>query len=144
MYASGRRCYRAFICVNSSSQRPSLCSVRFCFLTLCCFRLTVLLPQVFSISVPYVAMTEILAQHANQLSLVKDQPVRVLDCHRDDWWLVQTIPDNLDNRTQSGGGPGQNGTQPAGPNGMEPAGQNEIFSAEGWVPATLLQPSHSK
>lgn len=94
------------------------------------------LSQVYSISVPYVATTEILAEHANQLSLVKDQPVRVLDCRRDDWWLVQTIPD-MDNRTHT-----QNGLEP-GQNGIEPQ-QNGIFSQEGWVLASLLQPSHGK
>ena len=86
-------------------------------------------------SVPYVATTEILAQHTNQLSLVKDQPVRVLDCRRDDWWLVQTIPD-LDHKTNENGMETPHiGTEPE---------QNEIFSREGWVPAPLLQPSQGE
>ena len=80
--------------------------------------------QVYSLSVPYVASTEIQAQHTNQLSLVKDQPVRVLDGRRDDWWLAQTIPD-YENRTESH------------ENGIE----TQILPNEGWVPANLLQPS---
>ena len=83
-----------------------------------------------------MATTEIQAQHTDQLSLVKDQPVRVLDCRRDDWWLVQTIPDLDGNRT------GENGMETE-QNGTETQ-QNEIFSREGWVPASLLQPSQSE
>ena len=84
--------------------------------------------QVFSISDPYVASTEIQAQNSDQLSLVKEQPVRVLDCRRDDWWLVQTIPD-YENKL---------GMQE---NRMEPH-QNGILPLEGWVPADLLHPAH--
>ena len=86
--------------------------------------------QVYSLSVPYVASTEIQAQHTNQLSLVKDQPIRVLDGRRDDWWLAQTIPD-YEYKT---------GFQE---NGMETR-QNEILPKEGWVPAALLQPSQGE
>ncbi len=45
----------------------------------------------FSISHPYVAMTEISAQFPGQISLVQDQSVTVVDSCRDDWWLVRTV-----------------------------------------------------
>ena len=47
----------------------------------------------FSITHPYVAMTEVQAEAPGQLSLVQEQPVTVVDSKRDDWWLVRTIPD---------------------------------------------------
>ena len=77
-----------------------------------------------------MASTEIQAHHTNQLSLVKDQPVRVLDGRRDDWWLVQTIPDS-ETKTEAEGN--EMGTQHTG-----------ILPQEGWVPAALLQPAQGE
>ena len=50
--------------------------------------------QMFSIQIPYVAVTEIQGACLEQLSLILDQPVRVLDSCRGDWWLVCTIPED--------------------------------------------------
>ena len=67
--------------------------------------------QVFSINHPYMATKEIQAEQPGQLSLVGNQLVNVLDSKRDDWWLVQTMPED--------GQPG----------------------IEGWVPGNKLQPA---
>ena len=67
--------------------------------------------QVFSINHPYMASKEIQAEQPGQLSLVTNQLVNVLDSKRDDWWLVQTMPED----------------------GMD--------GIEGWVPGNKLQPA---
>ena len=71
----------------------------------------------FSIQFPYVAVTDIVATCIEQLSVVQDQPVRVLDSKRSDWWLVSTIPE-------------------------EDGGSER--PREGWVPSNLLQPDGGK
>ena len=58
-----------------------------------------------------MASKEIQAEQPGQLSLVGSQLVNVLDSKRDDWWLVQTMPED--------GMPG----------------------IEGWVPGNKLQPA---
>lgn len=59
-----------------------------------------------------MALSEVKPVEPGQLALVQDQPVRVIDPLRDDWWLVATIPDD---------------------EGIPPI--------EGWVPVDKLQPS---
>ena len=58
-----------------------------------------------------MASKEIQAEQPGQLSLVANQLVNVLDSKRDDWWLVQTMPED----------------------GMD--------GIEGWVPGNKLQPA---
>jgi len=70
----------------------------------------------FSVPLPFTAVIEIQSDHPHQLSVIQDQPVRVLDSQRGDWWLVSTIPDS----EELEGGAGE-----------EPK--------EGWVRAELLQ-----
>ncbi len=70
----------------------------------------------FSIQVPYRAVVEIQAECPEQLSLIQDQPVRVVDSRRADWWLVTTIPEE-----EESGGVAEEGPK------------------EGWVRAELLQ-----
>ena len=72
--------------------------------------------QVFSIHVPYLAVTEVQGEYAEQLSVIRDQPVHVLDSMRGDWWLVSTIPE----------GEGEEEEEATPP-------------TEGWVRADLLQ-----
>ena len=76
-----------------------------------------LLLQMFSIQFPYFTMAEVLADRVEQLSLVRDQPVRVLDSKRSDWWLVSTIPEDEE----------------------EEGGQR---AREGWVQTSMLQPDN--
>lgn len=75
----------------------------------------------FSIQVPYLAVMEIQAECPEQLSLIQDQPVRVVDSRRADWWLVTTIPEEDDT-----GGVAEEGPK------------------EGWVRAELLQADEGK
>ena len=70
----------------------------------------------FSLPMPFTAVVEIQADHPQHVSLIQDQPVRVLDSRRTDWWLVSTIPDS---------------DELEGVAGAEPR--------EGWVRAELLQ-----
>lgn len=63
---------------------------------------------------PYLAVDEVQGDYAEQLCVIRDQPVRVLDSMRRDWWLVSTIPDDE----------GEDATPPS----------------EGWVRADILQP----
>ena len=60
-------------------------------------------------------MTEIQGACLEQLSLIQDQPVRVLDSCRGDWWLVCTIPEDEETEGVAGDRP-----------------------KEGWVRADLL------
>lgn len=78
---------------------------------------TPILFQMFSIQMLYVAVREVLGDCPSQLSLVQNQPVRVLDSKREDWWLVATIPEDEDESTSA---------------------------VEGWVPASSLQPDTSE
>ena len=66
----------------------------------------------FSIQMLYVAVMEVEAKCPEQVSVIKDQPLKVLDSRRSDWWLVKTIPDEDDS----------------------------LPSVEGWILAALLQP----
>ena len=73
--------------------------------------------QMHGIAHSYVTVTEIQASSPGQLSLVQDQPVKIIDSKRSDWWLVSTIPvdDSLSSSVQ-----------------------------EGWVPANQLAPAPRK
>ena len=57
-------------------------------------------------------MSEMKPLEPGQLALVQDQPVRVIDPLREDWWLVATIPE-----------------------------EEGVSPVEGWVPADKLQPT---
>lgn len=74
--------------------------------------------QMFSMDVPYLAVTEVQAEYPEQLSVLQEQPLRVLDSKRSDWWLVSSIP--------------------------EPDEEEDMFTvSEGWIKASLLQPGES-
>ena len=68
--------------------------------------------QAFGLPQVYVAVSEVKPLEPGQLALVQDQPVRVIDPLREDWWLVATIPED---------------------EGVSPV--------EGWVPVDKLQPT---
>ena len=65
--------------------------------------------------VAYSAVTEVETECPEQLSVIKNQPVRVLDSKRSDWWLVSTIPEADD----------------------------ALPPQEGWINPSLLQPDPS-
>ena len=69
--------------------------------------------QVFGLAQAYVAMSEVKPIEPGQLALVQDQPVRVIDPLREDWWLVATMPE-----------------------------EEGVSPVEGWVPPDKLKPSH--
>ena len=52
--------------------------------------------QLFGKRVTYSAVTEVQGESPEQLTVIQNQPVRVLDAKRKDWWLVSTIPDGED------------------------------------------------
>ena len=59
-----------------------------------------------------MAVSEVKPIEPGQLALVLDQPVRVIDPLREDWWLVATMPE-----------------------------EEGVSPVEGWVPPDKLQPS---
>lgn len=71
--------------------------------------------QMFSIEMPYLAVTEVQADYPEQITVIQDQPVRVLDSKRNDWWLVSSIPEE-ENEEES------------------------LLPVEGWIKASLLRP----
>ena len=58
-----------------------------------------------------MAVSEVKPLEPGQLALVQEQPVRVIDPLREDWWLVATIPE-----------------------------EEGVSPVEGWVPADKLRP----
>lgn len=63
---------------------------------------------------PYLAVTEVQADYPEQITVIKDQPVRILDSRRNDWWLISSIP--------------------------EEGEEESLLPAEGWIQASLLRP----
>ena len=72
--------------------------------------------QMFSIEMPYLAVTEVQADYPEQITVIQDQPVRVLDSKRNDWWLVSSIPEE------------------------ENEDEESLPPVEGWIKASLLRP----
>ena len=67
--------------------------------------------QAFGLPQVYVALSEVKPLEPGQLALVQEQPVRVIDPLREDWWLVATMPE-----------------------------EEGVSPVEGWVPADKLRP----
>jgi hypothetical protein len=70
----------------------------------------------FSVEMPYYAVTEVQADYPEQITVIQDQPVKVLDTKRNDWWLVTSIPE-------------------------EEEEEDSILPQEGWIKASLLRPA---
>ena len=71
--------------------------------------------QLFGMQVAYSAVTEVQTDIPEQLSVIQNQPVRVLDSKRSDWWLASTIPE----------------------------GEDALPAEEGWIRPKFLQPDSS-
>ncbi len=62
---------------------------------------------------PYSAVTQVQGDYPEQIAVIQDQPVRVLDSKRSDWWLVSSIPEDP---------------------------EDSLPPSEGWIKAALLRP----